>query len=34
MKGKNGQIIFLKSDLPSLIHALDEIIKKKDERDV
>ena len=31
MKGKNGQIIFLKSDLPSLIHALDEI-KKRDEK--
>jgi hypothetical protein len=33
MKGKSGQIIFFKSDLPSLVGALGEI-ERRDTRDV
>lgn len=33
-KGKNGQMIFFKSDLPSLINVLDEINKEKESKGV
>ena len=33
-KGKNGQIIYFKSDLPSLIATLDKINKEKDSEGV
>ena len=33
-KGKNGQIIYFKSDLPSLIATLDKINKEKESRGV
>jgi hypothetical protein len=33
-KGKNGQIIYFKSDLPSLINALDKINKEEKSKGV